>query len=210
MTRETQAINQPTIRYEWMVGATDASERPLDDYILALDITQSDLRGRVLDLGSGALQYLNAELKSCGIDADITSVNPDMAIDRFSSELLRSSGYENKTVAAIGQQLPFRDGSFDHILSLGAMTIYAGPDVVPKLSVQAWMSELVRVLNIGGSARLGPVYGEEFLPTYVSYFDEMNLSASLVIEPVVSGGKQLETDEGHHSLRLYRLVIDKK
>jgi ubiquinone/menaquinone biosynthesis C-methylase UbiE len=65
-------------------------------------------------------------------------------------------GWKRKGVAAIAQQLPFTNESFDMILAAYSVINYASS--TPK-AVEAWVSEAARVLKPGGEARLGPTYG---------------------------------------------------
>jgi len=60
-------------------------------------------------------------------------------------------------VAAIGQELPFPNASFDRVLGLFSVTRYTRPEENKEAALR-WAMEVVRVLRDGGEARLGPIY----------------------------------------------------
>ncbi len=87
--------------------------------------------GRVLDLGSGT----GAALEIFG-DRDVVALDPVV-------EMLRLSPIRHR-VAAVGEQLPFRDGSFD-----GVFSAYVFRNLT---SVPQTLAEIHRVLRPGGRA----------------------------------------------------------
>lgn len=201
--------------FEWRPQTTEAYERALSDYILALGLSRKDLAGDILDLGSGALQYFNTQLREYGINARITSVNPDMREDKYRRELVGtegfavSQGYDGQTVAAIAQMLPFKDESFDRVFSLGALTSYANPKNVSEESVIAWMHEIVRVLRPEGQAYLAPIYGEDLHHLYEQCFIKSQISADICIEPVLTfDGDAVYTNDDTQR-QLYRVCFQK-
>lgn len=110
---------------------------------------------KVLDLGTGQTDRLARELRDAGINATVVGVSPDLftAFSRNDLKVLFPE-WRRQAVAAIAQKLPFKDESFDVILGLYSVTYCSWwPE-----QVQAWASELGRVLRPGGEARLAPVY----------------------------------------------------
>lgn len=200
----------PTEIYEWHRGATASLERSLGEYAMALDLNRSDFDGRVLDLGSGALQILNTEIRQYIDGCNIISVNPDTAQGDFRKGLIASAGFESKTVAAVAQQLPFGDELFDSVLGLGSVTIYAAPDYVPEWSVAAWVSEISRVLRPGGTAKLGPIYGAGSCAAFQDIYERTRLGEStcMTFEPVTWDDKPVMTNTADPK-HLHRLILHK-
>lgn len=135
-----------------------ASDGGLDSYERELGFNRNNLEGkRVLDLGAGQTDRLARDLKEAGINAEVVSVSPDFRRGVNRDILTRRyPEWKRKGVAAIAQQLPFKDDSFDVILAAYSVINFASND---SDSVQTWISEIARVLKLGGEARLGPTYG---------------------------------------------------
>lgn len=204
---------------EWHKDTILAHERGLLDYVGGLGLFLDDLDGTILDLGSGAEQQLNQDVErimtvnpELGLHPDIISLSPDMSDEVFRQRLHESDGYKGKTVAAIGQKLPFADATFDRVLSLGSLINYAGFEQggnANEAVVQAWMNEVVRVLKPDGQARLGMIYGEEHIQAYLDAFNSLALGADITIE-------QAKDDDGVPYMTtnvppeyVYRMVISK-
>jgi ubiquinone/menaquinone biosynthesis C-methylase UbiE len=95
--------------------------------------------GRVLDIGCGAGQTLIAlklnGARGYGVDIDLEAL-------RLGRELLREAHREPVDLTAgDGENLPFRDGSFDLVISRVAL---------PYMHIPAVLSEAARVLAPGG------------------------------------------------------------
>lgn len=147
----------------WKKGTIDEhAPSGLAGYEEGLGFNREDLRGKtVLDLGTDNGDSLARDLDAAGIDVKVISVSPD-----FTNETVReampyySPDWKMKNgVAAIAQKLPFRDGTFDVVLSQTAVTYAASTS--PQ-QVKAWTTEVGRVLKPGGVARIGPTYGDSF------------------------------------------------
>ncbi len=131
--------------------------RSLKDYEQDLGFKKEDLNTKeVLDLGSGESERLARELKSNGITANVVSLNPDYVVESY--ERYRKA-YENfpgrekgKSVAAIGQNLPFKDESFDAIFALWSISEY----LQKEDELEKAFREVYRVLKPGGTARISP------------------------------------------------------
>lgn len=206
--------------HEWIKDKILATEKDLNSYVGGLGLYIEDLDGDILDLGSGAKQLLNKSLAQLveanpdwGVHPHIVSLSPDTENAEVRANLQISDGYEGKTVAGIGQKLPFKDESFDRVFSLGGVVTYAGFDHTNRAdekTVQAWMSEATRVLKRGGEARFGMIYGEESNLEYIEAFEKLNLDAEIQIEQAFddAGLPYLTTTEPAQNL--YRIIISKK
>lgn len=96
-------------------------------------------RGRVLDVGCGTgvlLERLAARGPVAGLD-----LSPDMLARAATRQRKRGSGA--LLVCGDAQRLPFRDGSFESVVSTFAL------NAVPRL--EKALSEMLRVLQAGGS-----------------------------------------------------------
>lgn len=147
---------------EWSPETSDRQgrERDLEDYEGYLGFKRENLNGKtILDLGSGETELFLRELKNSGIDANVISLNPDYSIERFRKTMEKIPNWQKKSVAAIGQELPFKDEIFDQIFALYSITIFSNPN--PQFgnpeAARHWMSEIIRVLKPGGEARLAPI-----------------------------------------------------
>jgi ubiquinone/menaquinone biosynthesis C-methylase UbiE len=135
-----------------------ASDGGLGSYEHDLGFNRHDLEGKkVMDLGTGQSDRLARDLKDAEINAVVIGVSPDLQRDS-NRRLVNyyAPGWQRKAVAAIAQQLPFTDESFDVVLAAYSVINYASNS--PR-DVEAWVSEVARVLKLGGEARLGPTYG---------------------------------------------------
>ncbi len=142
---------------------TDAMRAPggrgLEEYEGILGFNRKDLDGKtVLDLGSGQLERLSKELKQQGINANVVSLNPDYALKKYRQIIKRQEDWQRKSVAGVGQALPFNDESFNYIVGLESVTLYEDALHEP-VAAKAWAKEVARVLKPGGIARLGDILG---------------------------------------------------
>jgi len=147
---------------KWSKGTSerDGRERDLETYEGMLGFSKEDLKGKnVLDIGSGEKEVFSKELKD-DIGVGVVSVNPDFSMEDFGKHVKNKPVEERKSLAAIGQELPFKNETFDKVFSLYALTTFASHDAE---SIRQWMSEITRVLKPGGEIRLAPIgaYSEE-------------------------------------------------
>ncbi len=210
---------EPSLSTEWRRDTILAPERGVMDYVGGLGLFLDDFDGKVLDLGSGSEQRLNEEVgmilqANPGLDIhpDIVSLSPDMINSTYREQLRQSPGFENKTVAALAEHLPFESESFDRVLGLGSVVIYAGfegegSDGMER--VQAWLEEVVRVLKPGGEARLGMLYGEGDHQKYIDAFNSLSLDANIKIEQALDTDGEPFYTTSIPQQYVYRLVITK-
>lgn len=144
----------------WSRRSTENTPTPdaghgLEEYETKLGFNRKELEGlTVLDLGSGATEKLSRELKESGVNSNIISLNPDYIYEDIRNTATQS-GWQGKSVAALAQELPFKNESFDAIIGLNSVSIYA--NISHPEALQAWLSEIARVLRSGGKALIGPL-----------------------------------------------------
>ena len=130
------------------------------DGLAAIGITVSG--SRILDLGAG-LGALSLEASRRG--AAVVALEPGEGWREIAAERLKSEARDASVVAAGGERLPFRDGSFDGVISLQVLEHVRDPE--------ATLREVFRVLKPGGFLWLTcenylsfrePHYGVVWLP----------------------------------------------
>jgi len=148
---------------EWHSGTTfrGGRERDLEDYEGYLGFKREDLNGKtVLDIGSGESELFSRQLKESGINAQVVSLNPDLISDSYRQEIKKINDWQKKAVAGIGQELPFKNKSFDNVLALYSVAVFSSPSINPE-AAEHWMNEIVRVLKPGGEARIGGLLADK-------------------------------------------------
>lgn len=146
-------------------------ENGLKSYEDYLGFNGDDLNGKtVLDVGSGLTERFSREIKEAGINANVISLSPGNSSERI-RKIKKSSDWQEKSVGAIAQELPFKDESFDNVFGLYSITTIFSPKMSPK-GAQKWISETARVLKPGGEARLAPV-GEFAGDEEVRLYDDL-------------------------------------
>ena len=147
-------------------------DRGLKHYLAMFDLQVDDLKGRrILDIGAGSANF-SKDAKKEGID--VTAIDPlykykegrnlikdykyveENRLEKFHrvlSMLSRKKGFLPNAVAALGEQLPFRDESFDMVCSIYSSFHYA---TTPEIIYRNFEEQL-RVLTKGGSLYTFPV-----------------------------------------------------
>src|SRR3989338_5729477 len=99
-----------------IVQAQGYKDKGLEAYAAGLNVSSfHDFEGkRVLDLGAGAHLQFARGIEKAGIKADVVSLSPAFA-DQYWREAMEGRKESDKLVAAMGEQLPFADESFDRI-----------------------------------------------------------------------------------------------
>jgi ubiquinone/menaquinone biosynthesis C-methylase UbiE len=145
----------------WEMGTTyeppEEGGKSLEDYEKILGISKESLEGKmILDLGSGEMEKLSKDIKKEGIEAEVISLNPDYSIDPFLRKNTEKEDSQKMSLAAIGQNLPFKDSTFDLILAMESVSRYSSPSKNLE-DAKFWANEIVRVLKNNGEARLWPI-----------------------------------------------------
>lgn len=112
-----------------------------------LGLTPEDFKKKILDVGSGSARFAKWA-REHGVSSEIVSVEPYRVLVE-----------KKKGVRGDATALPFRDGSFELVISNEAIPhIFIGeqPEIVRE-KVRRSLEELVRVTAAGGEIRLGRV-----------------------------------------------------
>ncbi|TSC75235.1 MAG: hypothetical protein G01um101430_558 [Parcubacteria group bacterium Gr01-1014_30] len=195
--------------------------RSLSDYEKALDFKRDELAGKkVLDLGSGENENLSRELADQ--NTNVVSLNPEYYKAKMGQKVTRLPDWQRKSVAGEAEALPFKDKTFDRIFGLYSVSRFSEPSYLEwaeekqdmhqklrqedKQQVLNWLSEIARVLKVGGEARLYPFKAEseeEFLRKYKAFF-EAAASFGLRVEH-----KKFDDEEDGGYFEKYLVVLTK-
>jgi ubiquinone/menaquinone biosynthesis C-methylase UbiE len=151
-------------RYEGTMNKGPKEGRDLELYMWSFALQKEDFtRKTILDLGAGPNAKLSKDLQEAGVDATVISLSPEYTNDAY-TKLLKPTimdrmrkvvlGVEKKrelAVAAVGEALPFKDGSFDMVLALFSLSTWS------MEKYREWLLEVERVLKPGGIAYVGPL-----------------------------------------------------
>ena len=131
------------------------SDRPFEAYEKIFSLTKEGLEGKtILDLGSGASEFFKRGVDERGIKANIVSMNPKLGPGDDQGERVRKLSSKKNALAAIAEELPFKDESFDLILSLAAVPLWLP---VHEDDYAKAFREAARVLKSGGVIKFFPV-----------------------------------------------------
>jgi SAM-dependent methyltransferase len=123
--------------------------RSLGMYESHLFFNRRELAGKkILDLGAGPEVKFAKGLHDAGIEADVTSLSPDFAKQKYADQA-KAVFPEAKLAVGIGEDLPFEDQSFDRIFSFFTH--------IHVRDQRAYVKEMARVLANDGTATIGPV-----------------------------------------------------
>ena len=160
------------------------SDFDLKRYRSIFNLSLENLRGKtILDIGCGRKETFSKEASEIG--ATVYSITPAYGERGFPGWLARRRASKNylffedpkwqkRSVAARVQQLPFKDESFDCVLSNFAFTIYVKEREEQFLCVK----EMVRVLKPAGLVMLHPFNSHTM--TYEGYTIEGNIGKETV------------------------------
>lgn len=117
-----------------------------------LRLTPEDFSKKILDVGAGSAQFAKWA-KEHDVSQEIYSLEPK---EDYPEE-------KNNTILAKAESIPFKDESFDLIVSNAAIpNIYIGDKYAEK-EVEDSFNEMIRVLKSGGEIRLAHVlFGKEY------------------------------------------------
>ena len=134
--------------------------RNIERYEQELDRDFNNLQGkRVLEIGSGSeLRFANG-LKAKGIEVEVISLSPAFA-DVAERERALAHG-AGTILAGEAEHLPLPDTSVDAVISLHVA------EHLTEEKFLALIRETVRVMRVGASADIAPVYDMEFYPNHI-------------------------------------------
>ncbi len=122
---------------------------------------ESPPAGTVLNLGVGSQQTFENFVASQFPETRLISLDYMLKNPLFAEEVreFAEPGNETPLVAALAQELPFADSSFDSVISHASLPVYLGAEFLPdsESHLRAFYSEVLRVLKPGGEARFAPL-----------------------------------------------------
>jgi len=148
--------------FEKYLLVEETDEEVFQKYIEDLKLSPEDFNKKILDVGAGSAKFAKWA-KEHGVSKEIFSLEP------------RSGIIEEKdqSVCAQAETMPFRDESFDLVISDAAIpNIYIKKDDTNEKVTNSF-NEMLRVLKLGGEVRLARVLiGKE-------YESQMSLAKSI-------------------------------
>src|SRR3990167_1889353 len=139
------------------------SNRGLEKYLSDLNLAKETLEGKqILDLGSCTRRFAK-ELEDSGIKAEVFSLdpifeNPKEKIEAGAEELSKQISETErvsivqKTIAGLGERLPFKNNSFDLILAEYSLPAHA----TSKKQIDDFFKNSLSSLRVGGELRFCP------------------------------------------------------
>ena len=171
-----------------------------DLYIKELQLTPEDFEKKILDIGAGSMQFAKYAEEQ-GIGNKIFSLEPEP--HKFISK-------KPKTVGGEAGHIPFKDESFDLVISAGAIpTILVRNNEESVNDPETWikfdeyfkriMLEMLRVTRVGGEIRMGPMAeGRVFKKNLL-----MKRNMNLIIAGLISEGRiiaeEISTGQLHYA-----------
>ena len=161
-----QSVTLDAKEYAQELKKVVSTERSLDDYLHFLGLNQQDLEGKViLDLGSGWLQPFATQIKEKGINATVVSLDPKLGAEEYRNPSYLNPDVANTAVAALGEKLPFQDGSFDYVLAIESLPRY----FMNKSDISIFLEEAMRIVKPGGEAIIWPLTYSDITFDYSRY-----------------------------------------
>ncbi len=179
------------------------SDRTFANYLKLLGITSSELGSRILDIGSGETQRFAREASLSG--REVISLNPLLRDSKWRKLVQTDSSEPPQSVAAVAQNLPFTNNSFDTVVSVFAIPMY-----LEKRAYKQSLQEIYRVLKPGGRAILFPVIFPDDVNMCKSILEESGISyASESVHTVTLNGLDILPLKEFNVENLTRLIIKK-
>lgn len=133
----------PTI--DMSVHDKENPEQIFRDYLDDLKLFPEDFDKKILDVGSGAGHFAKWASEH-GVSNNIVS------IDKYNADPLTPN-----PVRGEAEKLPFKDGSFELIISHASMPMLLYFEEDTQKAIKEALSEFLRVLKTDGEIRLAPV-----------------------------------------------------
>lgn len=177
----------------------DENEEVFKDYVEDLDLSPEDFEGVILDVGSGGGEFAKWA-KDHQVSSDIYSLEPTDEIE----------GVPNG-VKGLADELPFKDGSFDLVISHCAVpNVFVGEDEESiEKQVRGSFDEFLRVIKDEGEIRLsnvliGEVYENQkvFAKIVGEVLEDLSLREDLEVEKIDMNQDSYEYDENNNPKRL--------
>lgn len=166
--------NEQNFMLDTAIWSAD-SNTGLEQILEIAHLELSDLKGTVLDLGSGSIDRFSRDVAEAGIE--VVSIDPKLAYAGRRQSVIsghdnidqvhHDGEWQNKSVAGLMQELPIKSESIGTIVSSRVIP-YIDPAEYPVV-----LREINRVLAPNGKGYLFPLQTEESLP----YDEEAFLAA---------------------------------
>lgn len=132
---------------------SDPLNKSGEEQLAYLGLRPEHLSGRVLELGSGKSEKLKETL-GLSNDCEIISLSRNIleGTDPYINTLRKKPTWDRKTIHGDVLSLPFKDETFNYVLSVDAIPLFLTSDEAIKIGFR----EIWRVLKPGGEARLIP------------------------------------------------------
>ena len=185
------------------IGNTpNALGRDLVNYVRDLGLpTLEEFEGKkILDLGSGVGLLFARDLKSSGVNADVVSFSPAFAhegIRKNAQEILPEDKAGKLMVAGMGEELPFRDATFDIVVCHSVVQWLDSTERYITL-----LSEVTRVLVQDGRAYIGPMVGRGM----VGFADKIPKEE---LERILNGRAEVSWAQWNNKSDTFRLTLRK-
>jgi len=159
---------------------TDVTNRNLADCLEYLGIREPDLVGKkVLDIGSGRFELFSRQAAKLG--CEVVSLNPRLAEKEYASlaqglwsPFEPQLVWQGRSVAALAQNLPFADETFDLVCS-----VYGVPIFLEREEDGDTFLQIYRVLKPGGKGYFAPIYVEETMGQITRTLGNENIPATI-------------------------------
>lgn len=149
------------------------------------DIGIDDIKGKVLDIGSGEYQRFARDLKHF-YKKDVVSIDPKLIYPstRYNTKIVEPS-FGPKSVAAIVQEMPIKSESIDTIFATASLQLLDPVDYPYALS------EIYRVLSPGGKAYILPLFESNKAPydekEFFKCLESLGITYTVVEKPKPDG-----------------------
>lgn len=151
----------------WHWGEVPTSHRTMEEYFELLHLNSGMISGKkILDIGAGTKRFAK-EASELDIGAEIYSVDPIycLSVEKMDKQLLKSKEnieyikafntkvVRQRTAAALAEELPFKEKTFDLVISCFCFPMYANNEQ----QVRKFFADIARILKRDGEIRLYPV-----------------------------------------------------
>lgn len=133
------------------------TDRSLEAYCDYFGLTIEEFRNKkILDLGSGEKEKFSKQVAD-KVNAEVYSLNPQLRRWQVRKKLkgffIEDPKWQGKSVAGLGEELPFKDKSFDMITSLYGPLSYHDLKSQERFKM---IQEMARALKPGGKIYIAP------------------------------------------------------
>lgn len=170
-------------------------EKTFQEYMTNLGLKPEDITGRVLDIGAGEA-FFAKYIEKHNLSKQVVSLDIQ---DNFE--------YKKGALKATAEQLPFKDGEFDIVISHAsiprALYLELARENAEELrkKLQAILEEMLRIIRPGGQIRFGPIAEgksykifHDFKKILDAVLDDLNKKSGLRVTTVQLGEVEYTND----------------